>query len=342
MRTAIIGAGIAGLACANRLVAAGHDVVLFDKARGTGGRLSTRRVATARGEIAFDHGATHFTVRSPEFRALAREWMQGGHAAPWPVAGLDAWVGVPTMNAPVKAMAAHHKILWSSHISAIVREDGAWSLYRASERIGPFDAVVVAIPAEQAAPLPSLLDFGLARAAMAVRSYPIWTAMFAFDRGLKGLPDFFKSRGPILYGVRGNARPGRARHEHWIVQADWTWSEAHIGADAATICRELLSALGQAGDIAVPEPFFADAHRWLFAQPSGSDAGHLWNAATGLGVCGDWLAHGYVEHAWRSGHELGATMTRGARSSSALPQDLARADGDADGPLPSIQSGSLR
>jgi len=327
MRTAIIGAGIAGLACADQLVAAGHDVLLFDKARGTGGRLSTRRVATSRGDIAFDHGATHFTVRSPEFRALAAEWKRDGLAEPWPVAGLHAWVGTPTMNAPAKAMASRHAITWSCAISAVVRENDAWSLHGAGKQFGPFDAVVVAIPAEQAAPFLSLLDFEFARTAMAVRSYPIWTAMFAFDRPLKSLPDFFRSRGPILYGVRGNARPGRAGHEHWIVQADWTWSEAHLGADPATVCREMLSALGEAGDMSVPAPFFADAHRWLFAQPSGSDAGHLWNPETGIGACGDWLAHGYVEHAWRSGRDLGLAMTKVRRSAQ---KNLAASGNDAD------------
>lgn len=330
MRTAIIGAGIAGLACADELVAAGHDVLLFDKARGSGGRLSTRRIATSRGEIAFDHGATHFTVRSPEFRALAADWRRNGQAEPWPVAGLDAWIGTPTMNAPVKAMAARHEVVWSCPVSAIVRENGGWSLHGAGERFETFDAVVVAIPAEQAAPFLSLLDFDFARAAMAVRSYPIWTAMFAFERPLKGLPDFFRGCGPILYGVRGNARPGRAAHEHWIVQADWNWSEARLAADAAAVCRELLSALGEAGDIAVPEPFFADAHRWLFAQPSGNDVGHLWNAKTGIGVCGDWLSHGYVEHAWRSGRDLGLAMTSAKRPATSPPHDLARSASHAD------------
>lgn len=35
---AIVGAGLAGLACADELAAAGHHVTLLDKARGPGGR----------------------------------------------------------------------------------------------------------------------------------------------------------------------------------------------------------------------------------------------------------------------------------------------------------------
>lgn len=44
MTVAIIGAGMAGLSCARALVQAGVAVELFDKGRGPGGRMSTRRV----------------------------------------------------------------------------------------------------------------------------------------------------------------------------------------------------------------------------------------------------------------------------------------------------------
>ena len=50
MRTAVIGAGMAGMACAEVLVQAGWAVDLFDKGRGPGGRMSTRRITTAAGE----------------------------------------------------------------------------------------------------------------------------------------------------------------------------------------------------------------------------------------------------------------------------------------------------
>lgn len=44
MRIAVIGSGMAGLSCADMLERAGHAVALFDKGRGPGGRMSTKRV----------------------------------------------------------------------------------------------------------------------------------------------------------------------------------------------------------------------------------------------------------------------------------------------------------
>ena len=62
---ATIGAGIAGLACAQRLLDGGYSVTLFDEGRGAGGRMATRRVITPVGETAFDHGAQYFKARDP-------------------------------------------------------------------------------------------------------------------------------------------------------------------------------------------------------------------------------------------------------------------------------------
>jgi renalase len=49
----IVGAGIAGLAAATDLHAAGRTVLVVDKGRGVGGRLASRRIGAA----TFDHGA---------------------------------------------------------------------------------------------------------------------------------------------------------------------------------------------------------------------------------------------------------------------------------------------
>ncbi|MDR2853389.1 MAG: FAD-dependent oxidoreductase [Burkholderiaceae bacterium] len=64
---AIIGAGMAGIACARTLAQAGHRVHLFERESEAGGRMAC--IQTPLG--AFDSGAQFFTVRDPLFvRAL--------------------------------------------------------------------------------------------------------------------------------------------------------------------------------------------------------------------------------------------------------------------------------
>src|SRR5659263_87567 len=54
---AVVGAGMAGVACARTLVQAGHQVTVFEKSAGIGGRMATRNSAFG----TFDLGAQYFT-----------------------------------------------------------------------------------------------------------------------------------------------------------------------------------------------------------------------------------------------------------------------------------------
>jgi hypothetical protein len=75
--------------------------------------MSTRRMSTPLGEASFDHGAQYFTVRDPAFIARVALWAEAGQVAPWPPAGDDAWVGMPSMNTPIRAMADECDVRWS-------------------------------------------------------------------------------------------------------------------------------------------------------------------------------------------------------------------------------------
>ena len=217
MNIAIVGAGIAGLTCADALRDAGHAVTLFDKGRAPGGRMSTRRIDTADGSAQFDHGAQYFTVRDPAFRACVDRWQQAGLAAPWPAAGADAWVGIPAMTAPARAMAPHHDIRFPVEITALHHDGQAWQLEGAG-----FDTVLLALPAENAARLLPP-DHPFATLAAATPSAPCWTVMAAFAERLAA-PDILRGYGPIGWAARNSAKPGRHGPESWVVQAGPEWS----------------------------------------------------------------------------------------------------------------------
>jgi len=70
-KVAIIGAGIAGLSCANHLSENAIYATVFDKSKGVGGRTSTRRVEP---NLSFDHGAQYFTVRNPILQRFVTDW----------------------------------------------------------------------------------------------------------------------------------------------------------------------------------------------------------------------------------------------------------------------------
>ena len=60
----IIGSGISGATIAN-LLSKKHSVILFDKARGPGGRASFKRI---KGKTGFDHGTQYISPKTKEFK----------------------------------------------------------------------------------------------------------------------------------------------------------------------------------------------------------------------------------------------------------------------------------
>ncbi|UZK70865.1 FAD-dependent oxidoreductase [Sphingomonas sp. S1-29] len=303
MDVAIIGAGIAGLACADQLAAAGHRVALFDKGRGPGGRMSTRRVDHEGATYRFDHGAQYFTARDPDFAAQVALWEAAGIAARWPAAGDDAWVGTPGMNAPVRAMADAHPVEWGARIEALTRTPAGWQLDARPEL---YAAVVVAVPAEQVAALVAPHAPDLAEAATATASEPCWTLMAAFDRRVAVADDVIRgATGEALgWAARDGAKPGRAGGETWVVQAGSAWSAEHLEETADAIVPHLLAALAARAEAPLPPTPHAAAHRWRYARTTGCGAGPAWRADIGLGLCGDWREGPRVEAAWASGRKL--------------------------------------
>ena len=302
MKIAIVGAGIAGLSCAEMLRAAGHPVMLFDKGRGAGGRMATRRVVTSSGNVAFNHGAQYFTARDPRFAAAVTGWHGSGVVAPWPSAGDDAWVGTPGMNAVVKALSRPLDVQWNSRVDSFRRVGRSWFLDSVAD--DPFDAVIVATPAEQAAPLLVAHDPAMAAMAQSCPSAPCWTAMVAFAEPIAIAEDIIRDAGIIGWAARNSAKPGRSGTEAWVIQATADWSRDHLEDEETAVVDALLAALAAAATQALPVPVVRIGHRWRYARARAAQHGSLWNEATRIGAVGDWLLAPRVESAWLSGRML--------------------------------------
>lgn len=329
-RVAIIGAGVSGLACARGLARAGAAVTLFDKGRGPGGRLATRRIDSDLGPMAFDHGAQFFTARGPRFAAEIARLTQAGAVQPWaapvlrtrgkqaaaPARDDVVHVGAPGMNGLVKALAEGLDVRFGATVKALSRRAGLWRLEgEGLEGQSDFDAVVVAVPAEQAAPLLAPMSSALGAEASKAVTGPCWAVMAGFAQGFSpsfgGLQTDDSALGWIA--VEGT-KPGRAPAPHRLVlHARLAWSRAHLEDAPEAVVGPLLEAARRyIPDL--PAPSVALAHRWRYAQvekPAGSAYG--WDADQRLGACGDWRLGPRVELAWESGDALASAMAGAVR-----------------------------
>ncbi len=63
------------------------NVTVFEKSRGVGGRMSTRRIESG---DTFDNGAQYFRARDKRFFRYVTSWAQQGIVAKWPDLGLGS------------------------------------------------------------------------------------------------------------------------------------------------------------------------------------------------------------------------------------------------------------
>ena len=301
----IIGAGMAGLACARRLQDAGRAPLVLDKGRGIGGRMATRRVSQDGAALSFDHGAQYVTARDPDFAALLDTLTAQGAAAPWDEAGRVRFVGVPGMSGLAKALAAGLELRSEVEATALARaEDGGWVVETTVASIAA-RRLVLTIPGPQAATL--LGDHPLARQLTGVEMAPCLSLMAAFA---PDAPRPFASETsethPLAWIAQDSTKPGRPDGAvSWVAQARPDWSARHLGEDREEIAARMLPLLAERLGTEPGAAIYAAAHRWRYARvtsPLGAD--FLQDAPGGLYLGGDWCLGARVEAAWRSGDSI--------------------------------------
>lgn len=338
LRVAVIGAGMAGARCARQLADSGCAVMLFDKSRGAGGRLATRRrpAPDGAGTWRLDHGAAGILAGDDDFADQLRDWTGAGLLASWnprvvqvasdghylKADGSDrgclgqsadragpASVGLPGMSAPVRALVGDLPLKAGCRIERIWRgpDDSWWLATGAGADFGPFDAVVLALVPPQAA---ALLPAGYCDLRLRLQAIPVaprWTVLHFGGQARGPLEDVDALRfdsGPIELAIRNDRRPGRQDSPGWVLHARVDWSARHVHRPPGWVSAALGAAFRRVGG---PAPALSQAHRWLYAHPQPQPgAGYL--LRDGLGLCGDWLAGGQVEGAWRSGGLLAKAL----------------------------------
>jgi predicted NAD/FAD-dependent oxidoreductase len=306
---------MAGISAARVLSRAGIAVTLFDKGRRVGGRLATRHVDG----FTFNHGCQFFTARDARFADAVRPF-----SAPWPAAGDGRFAGVPDMAAIAAGLAAGLDVRQGARVRRLERSAEGWRLHFDDGVAGPFGAVILAIPAPQAADLLNGISHHFAARLAAVRMAPCWAVMLGFaapaartaleiQMNVPAWPDgiWASWRGGgetrVSWAARENTRPDAPNGPPaFTFHAAAAWSARHIEDKPEDVIDAVLSEGWAFGG---HKPVYAAAHRWRYAlaeQSLGED--FLWDEQAALGLCGDWCLAGRLEAAYLSGRALGIRL----------------------------------
>jgi renalase len=317
MKVAVIGTGIAGVTVAKRLAALAHvNVEIFDKSRGTGGRMSVRHA----GEHSFDHGAQFFTARTRTFKDFLADYRAAGVVVEWqpkiatlsPAAKLDhrIWrephfVALPDMNGLCKVISRDLDVRLDTQVHSIEKNDGGWWVKTVKETFGPYDWVVSTAPPEQTRQLfPDNIGHGMD----AVRFAPCFSLLLGCFGSLPAWDAAVVKDSPINWLAFSDRKPGRNSQPALVAHADGAWSQLQYDTDRDQVKKLLIDAVASVVDI---QHDSAGLHRWRYArvtEPLGQD---FWiNETSQLAACGDWCLGNRVEDAFTSATRLAQRFER--------------------------------
>lgn len=315
---AILGAGIAGCTLAQSLRKKTR-VQVFEKSRGPGGRLSTRRGE----EFTFDHGAQFFTGRAQQFLQFLAPYLKSGLIQGWNPklitlgnrrAYKRQWfephfVAVPGMAAWIKELAAPLPIHFDCTIQAAERRDGKWFLRDAGDQWhGPFDLVLSTAPAPQTATLfPSLAPL-----LAGVRMLGCFAWLLGFEQRTVPWEAAVVQNSPLNWLAWNDTKPGRGGPPALVVHSRNDWAQQHLEDSSDEVQKELARALAECAGIDAAQARFGQLHRWRYASTK-ADLGHpyLLDLPSGLAACGDWCLQGRVEGAFLSAFQLAEFLLAG-------------------------------
>jgi len=323
-RIAVVGAGLAGLVVASRL-STHHDVTVFEKSRGVGGRMATRRADP----FEFDHGAQFFTAHTAAFQAFLQPLIAAGVVATWNArfAQLGAgpsperrqwsddyphYVGVPGMNAVGKWLARDLRVETHVEVASVRRSGRCWRVTD-TQRVdrGEFDWILLTAPAPQTARL-APASSGIDSRASNARMQACCALMLGFDTPVKLPWDAALVRDADISWLSANSsKPGRSDAFAIVAHSTNAWADANIDQDSALIQAHLLEECARIVGPAVAKPSHQALHRWRFANidTQSGEPFHI-DETEQLAVCGDWFIRGRVEGAFTSGDRLGDRLAR--------------------------------
>jgi len=296
---AVIGAGLAGLSCARRLADGGCRVTVVDKSGDIGGRLATRR----RGGMHWNHGAPAVDARDPAFLALLDDLAVVHGAARVSAGNRHCFYGQPDMRELLRPLARELEVRTGCRVQRLDRAGNGWWLTPAAGApgLGPFDAVVLTLPAPQTLALLPASDIVAPDALPAVRLAPCWALLLGYRRvppGLTGLEP-----GGAIAQVTGG------RQGTWVAHADAGWSAARLEWRQDAVALELFVESSRVLGRDLPAPDYLAAHRWRYARvvtPLGREC--LWLDELNVGLAGDWCPGGDAEGAFLSGAALAGQL----------------------------------
>lgn len=328
---AVIGAGMAGLVCAQQLTQAGYSVLIVEKSRGLGGRTATRRLHNT----CADHGTCYLKPKGTLLKHFVELLHQLHILEVWtdtvydfkrnspfdkevltaPTLHSPRYVAPTGMSAIAKFLGKDLQIVLNQRITAItLTPEKSWRLTSESTNEEIIAAsLVVAIPSPQAfmllEPLEAFLSAEFLNKLRSVEFSPCLSVIAGYPATSKPLPDWkavnFIDDASLSWIGLDSSKRLQPQQPVFVVQSSAIFAQHHDQTqDLYPVAESMLQRASES--LRLPwlnSPEWMQVHRWRYAFPVRPllEACLSASAPLPLVCCGDWCGGSLVEGAMLSG-----------------------------------------
>ena len=293
---------MAGLSAANELVKNGHEVVVLDKGRGVGGRMSTRTINEAKA----DHGAQYFSVKTPKFQELILALQSENIVVEWKIPQREnvRYVGGKGMNTIPQKLAQNLNVVLNEKVILISKNE----VKTESGNSYPFDNLIVTVPIPQIIDLLHQSQIKISNQDQAVFDSIHYEPCIAVMAVLNQPTDILGGgiileNQPVAW-IADNFQKGITSVPTATLHASASYSAKHFEDDFQNVAKDMLSSVNQ---YVIPDNIQSfQVHRWKFSNAvKRYDKPFYQVENQNIFLGGDGFGMGNVEGAFLSGYYLG-------------------------------------
>ena len=262
-KVTIIGAGAAGLTCARQLIENGFKVSIFDKSRGTGGRIATRRIENG----LFNHGAS----RIPDFRYCnslpenLKKLLETAVELRVLIPQDNYYTSFASMKTFITYLSEGLEIKKNTEITSVKRINLGVELgLKNNDKIQVRDSfLILSIPQPQVLTLLNSDFPEISKLVQPAKMFSSVSGLFAFDKVLSLKKSHVENSS--IYGFHENSRVGQNLNlDCWTIHSKKNYGKTLSQFDKNQIKNHLLNEFERLASIDFPQPRYAEGHRWLY------------------------------------------------------------------------------
>ena len=306
---AVIGAGITGITLAN-LLQKKVNLTVFEKSRGVGGRMATRRAEPYQ----FNHGAQYFKIENKEFKNFLQPLIQNKIIKHLEANHIDIlnkevikrtktynkiyYTPVSKMNSVVKYLINNNffiKLLCK--IDKTIKENDKWFIIDSDNAsYGPYDWLFITIPPNQALEI-LYNNFKFLDIIKKIKMRSCYSLMLGFDK-IKEF-DFdtalFLDEDVQWLSIRKKIIENK-KYYNLLINSSYDFAEKNVNSSKDKISDYLIKQVSEIVKYELNNYEHKALHFWKYAMSEkNNNLGSLLDEDLKVIVCGDWCMNGKVE-----------------------------------------------